>query len=367
MSEQPITRRDTITALGTGATIGLAGCVGQLGGDTGTPGDQASPTGGKDEVTGAWIYIGTVGDLGWSWAHDQGRQQVDEAFDWLDTEFAESVPESDFRNVAEEYSNQGVDIIFGTSFGYNDAMLEISQAHPDIAYEHCTGFNDGDNLGLYYGRDYEGRYLAGYAAGLLTEADKIGYVAAFPIASVLAGMNGFAAGVQHANPDATILVRWTNTWFDPGTEKEAARALVDEGVDVMTQHQDSPSTITVAAENDLWGIGWDAPMGEFGGDTYVTSVIWHWSEFYNQRVQEVKEGTWEADFWYKGLESGVIGLDEWGPNVPADVQSAVDERQQAIIDDEHDIWEGTKYEGKQPEFWYYDISSLAENIDGEMP
>ncbi|MFB6353510.1 MAG: BMP family ABC transporter substrate-binding protein [Halobacteriales archaeon] len=367
-------RRQLVKAAGAAGLAGFAGCLG--GGGQGTesptePADTASPT--PEPIRAAWVYISEVGDLGWSWAHDQGRKYVDDQFDWLETAFSEAVVPADSKRVFEEYTNQGYDIIFGTTFGYMDPMFQVAKANPDTLYEHCSGYRTRENMGRYFGRMYQARYLAGVAAGMITEADALGYVAAFPTAEVVRGINAFTHGARSVNDAVTTKVRWTNAWFDPGKSRQAAQSLIDAGVDVMAQHQDSPAAVKAAAEAGIWSTGYDAPMKEFGGEKYITSPIWHWEVFYVPTLMAVKNGNWTSDAYWKGLNAAlegvgsIVDLDEWGPNVPSDVKSSVEGKRSQIKNGELDPWAGTKFEGWSDKQLFQDMSSYVEGVEGSVP
>jgi basic membrane protein A len=357
MANRTISRRNALKAIGVAGTVGVAGC--SSGGSGGGEG--------SDSVRAAWVYISEVGDLGWSWAHDQGRQTVDEEFDWLETAYSEAVEPSDGRQTIEQYTQEGYDIIFGTTFEYMDPMLQVAQQNPDTLYEHCSGYKTGENMGRFFGRIYQARYLAGVAAGHVTEADSLGYVAAFPIPEVVRGINAFTLGARSVNDQVTTKVRWTNTWFDPPTEKEAAQSLIDEGVDVMAQHQDSPAAVEAANDAGVWSTGYDAPMGEFGGDRYLTSPIWHWEVFYEPTLQSVRDGSWESDFYWEGIDSGVAGLDDWGPSVPEEAKNAVSEERSAIVDGDSTVWDGSQYADADDATLFQDMNSYVDGVEGEVP
>ncbi|WP_459191091.1 BMP family ABC transporter substrate-binding protein [Halosimplex sp. J119] len=392
-----ISRRNAIRSIGAAGLFALAGCSGDgdggsedggsggggvgsdgadggatetTSGSGGTGGTTASPsTAGTDgeTVRAAWVYNSEVGDLGWSWAHNEGRIAVAERFDWLETAYTEAVAPADSERVFRQYANDGYDIVFGCTFEYQDPMYSVAEDNPDTIFEHNTGYRTRENMGRYMGRIYQARYLAGQAAGMVTEEDSIGYVAAFPIPEVIRGINAFVLGARSVNDAVTTQVRWTNSWFDPPTESEAANALVDEGVDVMAQHQDSPAALTAAADADIWATGYDAPMAEQAGENYLTSPIWHWEEFYAPTLQSVYEGEWEADSYWEGIDSGICSIDDWGPEVPQDVKDTVSTAREEIVNGELDVWTGSKFEGESDEFLFQQMSSFVEGIDGEVP
>jgi len=387
-NDSRIDRRNVLRALGAGGVGALAGCGGDDGGNGGNGNGgngnggngnggngngnggngngNGGNGGGQESVSAAWVYVSEIGDLGWSWAHNEGRKAVDEKYDWLETDFTEAVAPGDaervFRQLAEEN-----DLIFGTTFGYQDPMLTVAEEFPDTYFEHATGFETAENMGRYMGKIYQPRYLAGQATGMITENNTIGYVAAFPIAEVVRSINAMTLGARSVNPEATFKVRWVNAWFDPQTSQEAANALIDEGVDVVAQEQDSPAAVRAANEAGVWSSGYNAPMGEFGGEKYIISPIWDWSKIYDPTAVSVKEGTWDPDFFWGGMETGVPTLDEWGPNVPQEVKDTVAETRGQILDGELDIWEGSKFEGESDEFLFQEMSSFVEGVEGEVP
>jgi len=359
------TRRGVLKSIGAAGLAGLAGCSGDSGG--GTPTGTGSDTGTGDTVRAAWLYISEVGDLGWSWAHDQGRKAVDEKFDWLETDFSEAVLPPDGKSAMQRYTNNDYDIIFGTTFEYMNDMVELSNENPDTLYEHCSGFETTDNLGRYFGRMDQARYLAGVAAGMVTEANTLGYVAAKPISEVIRGINAFTLGAASVNSEVTTKVRWTNEWYNPSKETSAANALIDEGVDVMAQHQDSPSALEAAANEGLWATGYDAPMGEFAGDNYLTSPIWHWEEFYEPTLTAVRDGTWESDFYYEGLNAGIVDIDDWGPQVPSDVKDEVSATRTDIENGDLDVWADSTFSGWSTSKRFQNMGSYVGPVEGSVP
>jgi len=384
-SKRTISRREILSGLGATGVAALAGCSGgdggdggsestDSGGDGGTSSDGSGGTAtsgdggsGMDSVKAAWVYISEIGDLGWSWAHNEGRKAVDEKYDWLETEYTEAVTPGDSQRVFEQYAQGDVDVIFGTTFGYQDPMYTVAEQYTDTYFEHATGYRTRENMGRYMGRIYEPRYLAGQAAGMVTENDTIGYVAAFPIPEVVRSINAMVLGARSVNPEATFKIRWVNAWFDPPTSRQAANSLIDEGCDVIAQEQDSPAAVKAAADAGVWASGYNAPMGEFGGENYLISPVWNWEEFYGPAVSAVHDGSWESDAFWGGMETNLPALDEWGPNVPQDVKDTVAETEQQILDDELNVWAGSKFEGESDEFLFQQMSSFVEGVDGEVP
>ncbi len=290
----------------------------------------------------AFVYIGPPGDLGWTYEHDRGRKMLEEEFgDAIETKYIENVPEGpDAARVIRDYAQQGYDMIFTTSFGYMDPTLEVAQEFPDVLFEHCSGYKTADNMATYFGRIYQPRYLAGIVAGEMTEANKIGYVAAFPIPEVIRGINAFTRGVRSVNPEAEVSVVWTNTWYDPVKEREAAVALLDEGVDIVTQHQDTTEPQKAAQERGALSIGYDSDMRSFVGDTVLTSPIWNWGTYYVDTVGAAMNGEWEAHQFWGGLEADVVQLADYSPKVPEDVRTMVADERERLVSGEWDVFCG---------------------------
>ena len=320
------------------------------------------------DVSAAWIYDGRTDDLGWTHAHHQGLQgAVAELDELLEAEYIENADPTDVEGLASQFAADGFDVVFGTTSDFTTPMERASEGHPDVAFEVASGTYTSDNLGAYYGKIYQARYLVGQAAGLVTDTDDIGYVASNPVSTVLQDINGFAAGVRDVNPDATVHLRWTNEWFDPALERETAQALVDdENVDVLAQHQDSPAVVETASGNDVWGSGFNTDMSAFGGENYLTSPIWNWDVLYLERIDAVRVGDWEAGVTFPGMADGVVDLSEFGPNVPDDVIDAVTERREELLEDDADeiVWRGTPFEDWSDTELLFDVETLEiENID----
>jgi basic membrane protein A len=361
-------RRQTLRAIGIAGVAGVAGCLGGDGDSTdadGTPTDTAS--GDDDTVRAVFVYHDALRDFGWQWAHDQGRRLIEDEFDWVETEFFESVSPDGAEVQFRQYAERDYDVIFGTTFDYMDAMYEVAPEYPEVIFEHCAGFKTRENMGRYFGRMYQPRYLTGVAAGMMTEADELGYVAAFPNSEVIRGLNAFATGAASVNEDVTVRVEYTNTWDDEGVEGETAEILIDDGVDVMAQHQNTTAAAEVAAEAGLWATGYNAPMGEFVGDRYITSPIWDWGVFYREAVQEIHDGTWEATAYWKGLDAGIVDLDEFGPEVPSDVRETVETRRSEIEAGERDIWEGTQFADYDDDELFTGVESYVDAVAGAVP
>jgi basic membrane protein A len=300
--------------------------------------------GGKTKV--AFIYIGQPGDLGWTYEHDRGRIMLEEELgDKVEVITVPDVPEGpDAEKAIRDVVQQGAKVVFATSFGYMDPMLTVAGEFPDVTFEHCSGYKTADNMATYFGRIYQPRYLSGLVAGSMTEDNFIGYVAAFPIPEVIRGINAFTLGVRKVNPEAQVHVVWTNTWYDPVKEREAAEALLDEGADIITQHQDTTEPQKAAQERGKLSIGYDSDMSKFVGETVLTSPIWNWGKYYIKTVQDILDDKWETHQYWGGLEDGAVELAPFSPKVPADVKSVVEEEQDKILSGDWDVFCGPIYD-----------------------
>ena len=306
-------------------------------------GGDEEPAADASAVTAAFILVGPVGDAGWNWAHDQGRQYA-EAETGATTLFVESVPEvaEDFKSVAIDFiENEGADVIFGTSFGYMDPMLELADEYPDVVFEHASGFKTNDaNFGNFFGRMYQPRYLSGLAAGATTESGNIGYVAAFPIPEVIRGINAFTLGVRATNPDAQVHVNWTFTWFDPPVEGDTAKALLEAGADVIAMHQDSTAAGTAAQDAGARWVAYNSDMSVFAPDAWVTAPVWNWGPRYAAIIDAVADGSYSPGAYWGGMDDGIVGLAPLADDVPADVVELIDSTAESIASGSWDVFTG---------------------------
>ena len=292
-----------------------------------------------------FIYVGPAGDKGWSYAHDQGRLYLEDKLD-VTTIYQENVVEEDaaveaaIRNMVD----QDCSIIFTTSFGFMNATKKMALEFPDVKFLHCSGYEMTDNMSNYFGRMYQPRYLSGIVAGMKSESNKIGYVAAFDIPEVIRGINAFTLGVQSVNPDAEVIVRWTSTWYDPAKEKDAALALLDEGCDVIAQHQDTPGPQIAAQERGKFAIGYHTDSRESAPDAFLTAPVWDFGPYYVEQVQNVIDDKWTAESYWGGMETGLVGLAEMKDNVPAEAKAKVEEVTQQISDGKFDVFTGPIYD-----------------------
>lgn len=292
-----------------------------------------------DTTTVGFVYVGPVGDGGWTYEHNEGRLAVEEHFgDAVDTVFVESVPEgADSVRVMQEMALNGADLIFTTSFGYMDPTLEVAAQFPNVKFEHATGYKTADNVSNYSARFYEGRAVQGHIAGNMTESNIVGYIGSFPIPEVIRGINSAYIHAKEVNPDVEFKVVWVYTWFDPAKEAEAANVLIEQGADVILQHTDStaPQAAAQSAGNVIT-FGQASDMSEFGPHPRVSSIIDNWSPYYIARTQAVIDGTWTSVSTWDGIGAGMVGIGDISDAVPADVKASAEAlRDQLAAGDYH--------------------------------
>ncbi|WP_394153608.1 BMP family ABC transporter substrate-binding protein [Loktanella salsilacus] len=287
----------------------------------------------QDKTKVGFVYVGPVGDGGWTYEHDKGRQAVEAEFgDAVETVFVESVPEGpDAVRVMQQMALDGADLIFTTSFGYMDQTLEVASKFPDVKFEHATGFKTADNVGIYSARFYEGRAVQGHIAGNLTKSNIIGYIGSFPIPEVVRGINAAYLAAKAVNPDVEFKIVWAYTWFDPAKEAEAANVLIEQGADVVLQHTDSTAPQAAAqAAGNVYTFGQASDMAEYGPMPRVSSIIDNWAPYYIARTKAVMDGTWESDSTWDGIGAGMVGIGEITDAVPADVKASAEALRDAI-------------------------------------
>ena len=277
----------------------------------------------QDKTKVGFIYVGPIGDGGWTYEHDKARLAVEEHFgDRVETVYQESVPEgADAERAISQMALQGADLIFTTSFGFMEPTLAVAERFPDVKFEHATGYRTAPNVSTYSARFYEGRAVQGHIAGRMTESNVIGYIASYPIPEVIRGINAAFLHARKANPEVEFRIIWAYTWFDPAKEADAATALIEQGADVILQHTDS--TAPQAAAERAGGVitfGQASDMAEYAPMPRVSSIIDNWAPYYIDRTQAVMDGTWESQqIWY-GITEGMVEIGEITDAVPADVR-----------------------------------------------
>ncbi|WP_125152861.1 BMP family ABC transporter substrate-binding protein [Clostridium rectalis] len=295
----------------------------------------------KNDLKVGFLYVGPVADGGWCQSHDEGRKHLEKELK-VSTMYKESVKEdtAEVQKVVEDMINQGCNVIIGTSVGFMDGLEKEAKKHKDIKFLHCAGYKTTENMSNYFGRIYEARYLSGVVAAMKTKSNKIGYVAAFSIPEVVRGINAFALGVQSVNPNAKVLVKWTNTWYDPAKEKEGAKALISEGADVIAQHQNTAGPQQAAEEKGVSAIGYNTDMKETAPKANITSAIWNWGPFYVEQVNAILNGTWKAESHWKGMSEGIVALSELTNNAPKGAKEAIEKAKKEIIEGKNKIFRG---------------------------
>jgi simple sugar transport system substrate-binding protein len=278
-----------------------------------------------DPVKVGFVYVSPTGEAGWTYQHDIGREHLEATFgEKVETTFVENVPEgADAERVLTQMAKNGHDLIFTTSFGYMNATLKVAKKFPNVKFEHASGYKRSKNVATYFDRIYEARFLSGVVAGRMSETNTIGYIGAFPIPEVIRGINAFTLGAQSVNPDITVKVVWVNTWFDPSKEREAAETMINQNVDVITFHTDSPAAVQAAEDAGVYAVGYHSDMSDYGEKSHLTAAVHNWNEYYVSRVQAVIDGTWESTDTWEGIASNMTDIAPINSNVPAAVAEEV--------------------------------------------
>lgn len=330
-----------------GAVV-LTGCGSSSSSDssassTGAAASDSSTAAVKDLKVG-FIYIGTVGDAGYTYTHDQGRLYVEQKFkdQGVTTVKVENVAENaDVEKAMENLIDQGCKAIFATSFGYMDFVGKVAKEHPEVKFFHCSGNKSNEtNFVNYFGQIEQARYLTGIVAGLKTKSNKIGYVAAMQIPECIRGIDAFTLGVRSVNPDAIVSVKWTNTWYDPQIEKSAAEALINEGNDVIAQHQDSTAAQIAAQEKGVFAIGYNSDSSSAAPKAYLTAPVWNWGVYYADQVQKILDGTWKAENYDGSMKDGVVDIGPMTDLVDQSIKDKVAEAKAKILDGSLDVFAG---------------------------
>jgi simple sugar transport system substrate-binding protein len=284
-----------------------------------------------DKLKVGFIYLGPIGDLGWTYQHELARQALVKEFgDKIETTYLENVPEGpDAERAIEQLVRAGNKLIFTTSFGYMDPTLKVAKKYPNVHFEHATGYKRDKNMSTYSARWYQGRYIQGQIAAKMSKSGVLGYIGSFPIPEVVSGINATILGAQTINPNIKVKIIWANTWFDPGKEADAAKALVDQGADIIMQHTDSPAAMQVAAERGKFAFGQDSEMIKFGPKAQFTSILDTWAPYYIARVKAELDGTWKESNVWGGLDSKMFEMAPY-TNMPDDVKKLAEDTQAAI-------------------------------------
>ncbi|MCD6254009.1 MAG: BMP family ABC transporter substrate-binding protein [Thermotogae bacterium] len=325
-----------------------------------------------------FVYVGPVGDAGWTYAHDRGRQYLEKVLPTVETAYFESVPEGVEAAVKlRQLAASGFELIYATSYGYMDSVIEVAKEFPNTVFMHCSGFKRAENVGTYFGRIYQADFLVGIVAGAMTESNLIGYVAPHPIPEVVRGINAFTLGARLVNPKARVKVVWVNAWFDPATEKEAALSLIEAGCDVIAHGQDSPAANQAAQEKGVWSIGYNTDMSKFAPHSHLTAAIWNWGPLYVEITKSFIDGTWKSEDLWPGFEKGVVDIAPLHPVVPKSVVKLVETYKYLFQKGEYKVFKGPLYDNKgnlrvkegevmsDHEIW--DMYWFVRGVEGTLP
>jgi basic membrane protein A and related proteins len=327
----------------------------------------------------AWVYVGPVGDAGWTFAHDQGRKAVEAEFGAkVATTFVEKVPEgADAERVIRDLAVQGNKIIFATSFGFMEPMLKVAAEFPDVKFEHATGYKTAPNMRIYDSKFYEDTYLAGIIAGTMSKTGTLGFVGSFPIPEVLRNINAFTLGAQSVNPKIRTRVVWVNTWFDPPKESEAAQSLLNGGADVLLQNTDSTAVLQTAEKNGKLAFGWDSDMSAFAPKAHLGSAIVDWSNYYRKAVKEAMDGTWKTERTVWGVKEGQNDLVKIADSVPESARKKVDEIKAAMKAGTFEVFTGPVVDNagkerlakdaKADQDWKDKVDFYVRGVEGQIP
>jgi len=369
-----LTKRKLVhTALAAAVALTLASCGKE------EPAPKAPEPTKAEALKIGFIYVGPVGDAGWTFAHDNGRKHIEQKFgDKIKTTFVEKVPEgADAERVIRDLVSQGNKLIFATSFGFGDAMEKVAKDHPDVKFEHATGYKTSTNLRVYEAKFYEDAYMAGVVAGSMTKTNTIGFVGSFPIPEVLRNINAFTLGARSVNPKVTTKVVWVNTWFDPPKESEAAQALINQKADVLLQNTDSTAVLQTAEKNGKYAFGWDSDMSAFATKAHLGSAIVNWGPYYEKAVNDVLSGTWKTADTKWGTKEGANYLIKVADVVPEATKKRIDEIKGGLKAGTFAVFKGPIKDntGKivlekdqiADDAWKGKINFYVEGVDGKIP
>ncbi len=334
----------------------------------------------EEKLQVGFVYLSSPGDVGWTYTHDEARKYLEEQLPYVETIFVENVPEGggDPERVMEQMIQKGVKVIIASSFGYMDSVINVAAKYPDVYFLHATGFKQADNVSIYDIREHDATYLTGYIAGKMTETNKVGYVAAQPIPAVIRAVDSFALGVKAANPEASVQLVWTSTWYDPAKEHDAAMSLVDTGADVLAQYQNTPAVQQAAQERGVYSIGFHSDMSAFAPDSNLTSFMWNWGDIYVQEVEKYHNGTWKSEDLWPGMLEGAAGIAPINEDlVPADVIAEVEEIRKSLANKEIAVFSGPLEDNEGnlmavegeilSDEALRSISWLVDNVNGALP
>lgn len=299
-----------------------------------------------EKIKVAFVYEGPISDVGWNFAQDQGRKYLISHMPNVEVTYVDNVPETaDSEKIFTQLAQKGNKIIFGTTYGYMDYMANVAKKFPKVVFMHCSGYKTSNNLGTYFGRDYEGRYLSGILAGKYTKSNIIGFLAPFSIPEVIRNIDAFTLGAQSVNPGVKVKVVYTNSWSDPATEKTAANSLVDAGADVLAMHLDSTTVPQTAQERGVYAIGFSSDMRSKAPKAVLGGAVWNWGSHYVKIVKSVADGTWKSSQYWGGIkDDSIIDIGPYGNMVDSDAKSLVSKKRNDIISGRLNVFAGPIYD-----------------------
>jgi basic membrane protein A and related proteins len=326
-----------------------------------------------------FMYVGPVGDAGWTFAHDNARKSMEAEFAGkVKTTFVESVPEGpDAERVIRDLADQGNKLIFATSFGYMEQMLKVAGTMKEVRFEHATGYKTSENMRTYDSRTYEGAYMAGVIAGAMTKTNTLGVVASIPIPEVIRNINSFTIGAQSVNPKVKTKVVWVNKWFDPPKESEGAQSLLNQGADVLFQNTDSSAVLQTAEKAGKLAFGWDSDMSKFGPNAHLASAIINWAPYYKKAAKDMLDNTWQTGGVWWGHKEGVIDLVSVSDKIPEATRKKIDEIRAGLKAGTFNVWKGPikGQDGKEvlakdqvaDDKFMHGIKWYVEGVEGKVP
>jgi basic membrane protein A and related proteins len=364
-----------------GFTVALVGCGKK---EAPAPAAQApaaasAPAPKPEPLKAAWVYVGPVGDAGWTFAHDQGRKAVEAEFgDKVKTTFVEKVPEgADAERVIRDLATQGNKIIFATSFGFMEPMLKVAAEFPDVKFEHATGYKTAPNMRIYDAKFYEDAYLSGIIAGTMTKTNTLGFVGSFPIPEVLRNINAFTLGAQSVNPKVKTKVVWISTWFDPPKEGDAAQSLINGGADVLLQNTDSSAVLQTAEKNGKFAFGWDSDMSAVAPKAHLASNVVDWGPYYKKSVKEAMDGSWKTERTVWGSKESTNDLIKIADAVPEAAKKKVEEVKAGLKAGTFEVFTGPivdnagkerlAKDAKADQDWKDKVDFYVKGVEGKVP
>jgi simple sugar transport system substrate-binding protein len=361
ISKRSIVKMVALTAV---AAAALVGC----GKKEEAPKAAATAAAKPEPLKIAFAYVGPVGDGGWTFAHDNGRKELEKAFgDKIATTAVEKVPDgADAERVIRDLASQGNKLIFGTTFGYMEPMLKLAAELKDVKFEHATGYKTAENMRTYASRTYEGAYMAGVIAGAMTKSNTLGFVASKPIPEVIRNINSFTLGAQSVNPKIKTKVVWVNGWFDPPKETEAATALINAGADILFQNTDSSAVLQTAEKMGKRAFGWNSDMTAYGPKAHLGSAAINWGPYYIKAVGEALDGKWTTGTSWWGVKEGAIDMLNVSADVPEATSKRIAEIKAGLKNDSFAIWKGPIVDQSGKEMLAKDVVADDKFLGGVM-